>query len=278
MAWLERSCAGRGGAACTATARGAGGSWWTTTCSVAPAAITTAAVQASAFKPTPPTGAAAPEPSVHESSEAGNGSAPPKRRSAPERARALRANVAHSSQARRWARSAARSARELAPSSWREIARAASPQLKLDSSCSRIPRRARNSNVSTALTDTPSASAISAWLRPSSSRMTSADRCVNGRLWSARAMSLALGASVSSSTAYASWSSTSRGRRAAWRNRCRQTLWAIANSQLRGERGRLPSCSARYAFRNVVCVTSSASADEPSTPSAYPYTSRTWRE
>ena len=62
---------------------------------------------------------------------------------------------------------------------------------------------------------------------------------------------------------------TSRGRRCAWRKRCRQTLCAIAISQLCGLSGRVPLLYARYALRNVVCVTSSASAASPSIPSAY---------
>ena len=63
-----------------------------------------------------------------------------------------------------------------------------------------------------------------------------------------------------------------RGRRDAARKRCRQTLCAIEMSQLSGVRGSSPRSSARNALRNVVCVTSSASAWLRSIPYAYRYT------
>jgi hypothetical protein len=75
-----------------------------------------------------------------------------------------------------------------------------------------------------------------------------------------------------------STNATSDGRRADWRNRCRHTLCAIAISQFCGFSGRSPfSTKARYAFRKVVCVMSSASAGFRITASAYRYTSPTCR-
>ena len=67
-----------------------------------------------------------------------------------------------------------------------------------------------------------------------------------------------------------------RGRASSARNRSLITLLAMARSQFAGFRGRAPFSSDRYAFRNVVCVTSSASAGWPSTASAYRYTRPAW--
>ena len=63
----------------------------------------------------------------------------------------------------------------------------------------------------------------------------------------------------------ASSNSTWCGRRCCCLNRWRQTLCAIVISQFWGFSGRSPFWNARYAFMNVVWVTSSASALSPST-------------
>ena len=152
--------------------------------------------------------------------------------SAPRWARWRRANAAHSEHSRRCARSWPRSDRGNLPSSWREIANSASPHVSDPSSCSRRARRARKMSVSTALVETSRISAISAYERPSSSRMTSAARWLNARWLSARRMSSPVGRSSSTIvSAMSSWNATSDGRRADWRKRCRQTLCAIAISQ-----------------------------------------------
>jgi hypothetical protein len=92
--------------------------------------------------------------------------------------------------------------------------------------------------------------------------MTSAERWLKASWPSARWMSSIEYFSSTSSGAGAtsSTNSTSFGRREAWRKRCRQTLCAIAISQFFGVSGRSPRWNARYAFMNVVCVTSSASS------------------
>ena len=64
-------------------------------------------------------------------------------------------------------------------------------------------------------------------------------------------------------------SGSSCGRRFASRKRSRQAFRAIASSHWRSSRGVTPRWRAQYAFRNVVCVTSSASAGWRSVDSAY---------
>ena len=87
---------------------------------------------------------------------------------------------------------------------------------------------------------------ISAYERPSSSRMTSAERWLKLRCASAVRISSAVGTVSSTSGAAARSShSTSFGRREEARKRCRHSLWAILSSQFRGFRGSSPRLKAR---------------------------------
>ena len=158
-----------------------------------------------------------------------------------------------------------RSLREMRPSSCFEIASSALWHVTRFSSSSASERRARKRSVSSADVEIPSSSAISWYERPSSSRITSASRCAGGIFCSALTRP---SSSISSSGTVAGRSPTSSisaGRAAAWRQRCRTRLWAIASSQLDAFRGCSPRSSARSAFTKVVWVTSSASAWFPRT-------------
>ena len=176
---------------------------------------------------------------------------------------ARRAQSRHSA---RCSSSRRRSFRESLPSSCFDMASSALWHVTRFSSSSASERRARNRSVSSAEVERPSSAAISLYDRPSSSRSTSASRCAGGIRWRARTSSSSSMSSSSDAASGTSWtSSTSVGREAAWRQRCRTTFCAIAMSQLDGLCGTSPRSSARSAFTNVVWVTSSASAWFPRT-------------
>ena len=167
-----------------------------------------------------------------------------------------------------WSFSRRASARGSLPSSFRESDSSALSQESDSSSCSASARRARKSSASSALGVRPRIPAISAYERPSNSRITIAERCVGVSFWSARRTSATLGSlrsSGSAARASVSSSSTSIGLPSVRRKCCRIWLCAIVSSQFSALRGLTPCASARYAFMNVVCVTSSASAWLPST-------------
>ena len=231
----------------------------------APAATAPAASTAAAFAATP---VPATVPPPHVVSEAGSGSGP-RPLSAARRARWRRASVAHSAHSRRWARKRVRSSPASLPSSWSDSARSASPHVSGPSSCSRSARRALKSSVSTAELETSSIWAMSAYDRPSSSRITSAERWLNESAPSAFTSSrTSTSSSRGALPARSGSSATSCGRRLASRNLVRHVLCAIVISHWRACRGRSPFCIARYAFRNVVWATSSASVGFRSTISA----------
>ena len=122
-----------------------------------------------------------------------------------------------------------------------------SPSARSDEALRRSERRARKISVSTALTDTPSVSAISSYERPSSSRMTSAERWLNGSWPSARRIERMLGFSDSGTMSRSTESSsgTSWGRRCARMKRVRHALCAILISQFWGFSMSVPSLNAR---------------------------------
>ena len=166
-------------------------------------------------------------------------------RSARRRARLRRASRWQSAHPRRCARRPGFSASGSRPSSSSESACSAAPHASAPSSCSRSDRRARKSSVSTADTLSRSSRAISVYGRPSSSRITSACRCVGTSSSRARRISAGLHRAGSSSgvTSIASSKPTSWTRPRRDTNR-RHSLRAIRRSQWRGSRTRWPRRSA----------------------------------
>ena len=177
------------------------------------------------------------------------------------------ASLAHAAHSVRCSSSRRLSLRDSRSSSRRDIASSALWHVTTFSSSSASDRRARNSSVSSADVVSPSRLRRSPGMTsPSSSRITSASRCDGGMRCRARTRPSSSSTSSSSVTSGTSLtSSTSAGRAAAWRHRWRTMLCAITSSQFPAFRGSSPRSSARSAFTNVVCVTSSASAWLPST-------------
>ncbi len=125
-------------------------------------------------------------------------------------------------------------------------ASSASAHVSAPSSCSASDRRALKISVSSARSERPMIPAISAYERPSNSRITSASRCEGGMCRSARRTSAtpwslrsgAAGASCSSNSTSLHFFCVSRK----WR---RTSLCAIVSSQFSALRGFVPWAIAR---------------------------------
>ena len=135
-----------------------------------------------------------------------------------------------------------------APSSWREIASSASRQVRPPSSCSRSARRARKISVSTALDETLE-DLGDLGVRAALELAHDERRPLVEAEVAERAPDVVGASASSSSTRRLGEVLVERRPRAArrgdWRKRWRQTLCAIAISQLCGVRGRSPRSKAR---------------------------------